>query len=374
MFTRYLLIIFVSTILNYGSSEIVSASDTPSAPDLEELDQIYAIHATYKIPEDGVMIPGKVSNGKKTGNAFADSLKKGEPLPGVAGWRPTLHFSLAGLCPDSNENTLSDRQHAIIVQVKDLKDRLIGLQPFDSFILGSFEIPANAHLIVPEEEVAQMQETAWVKERGIRIIPRNDRPLRIQILKFLSDVKSWVFMGEEGKKEFTALKDGKSLTVGKVFFDSLLDAKPHIHYAPHTQHWMGFIDGNARFLLLPKLGSKVAFTIPGGTQLKDLVILMKQLYEKKLKENSPELGALFEEAYLDLNRRVTGTEKGNNLKSLYFGNEQEEMVNYALTWLAKGNYLLYGKAHAIGFKLNNHKYQKTVKEINEYLEEIGMLE
>ena len=254
----FFIIIFFSSYLNniiLASEEIVLEAD--------DVRSIYAFHVTYKLPENGVMISGKVNN---------DRLKeedKGKPLYGILGWRPTIHFSLASLCPDSNENNLSTRNHVIIVKIRDLESQLIGLQPFDSFVMGNFVIPQGSSVIVPDEEVETAKNCDWVLAKNLTVIGREGR-LITRAQSFLVKHQGWIFRGTDETQPISGLKlkpiRQEVSEVRKTCFSKFLEQARHVEYARHTQHRIGFLDKNVPYLFCKKNN----LDIPGQDELRDL--------------------------------------------------------------------------------------------------------
>lgn len=339
-------------------------------PDVEEIRDIYAFHAAYKLPENGKMIPGKSNNGR------LDPSEKGEPLKDIAGWRPTLHFSLGSVCPDSAENTLSDRNHIIIVKIRDIESKLVGLHPFDSYLLGEFEVPHGASIIVPTEEVEETKTKEWVVSRNIRVICRNGDSIHEQVKKFVKASNNWVFYGKEENEEDAfpcAIKPTPLTLIKEVtqnFFQKFLDQAPHVEYARHCQHRIGFLDTNARYLLCKRYVLRVA----GHAELRDLFDSIAGSYLSFLKDKKKDAEAQYlENKIKELRAFVLHTKQSRfQIQRLYFGSDVEGLTNHAMTWIAKGNYLYNKEIKPVRVQIDRKTYCKTKAEIQDYFKKIRM--
>lgn len=155
---------FLSLTFSAASADVDLAATALEPNENIPEEAFYVVHAMYKAPLDGKLIAG-TSAKKDLGDT-----KKGTPLAGVVGWRPTLHFALGGIASDIDENTLSDRPFALIVPLSAIKSQVIGCciytkttqtsrtggsmttnhkQCFfdDVYILDDLEIPNNSILI-----------------------------------------------------------------------------------------------------------------------------------------------------------------------------------------------------------------------------------
>jgi hypothetical protein len=104
------------------------------------LEDMWVVHAAHRLPKDGILIPGSCFTEKK------GSQPKGQPITGLAGWKATLHFALAGVAPDGEDHQFSDRRIAILIQLKHLLPQVVCMVPENVTVLGKISIPASSLL------------------------------------------------------------------------------------------------------------------------------------------------------------------------------------------------------------------------------------
>lgn len=110
------------------AQQIIHAEKLPSiAKDLD--DKLFAIHLTNYLPENGII--------------EANSLNR-------ARFAATIHFSLGEPVISHGSGNWINKKYAILVPIKYLKDQMLNIFVQDTFVVGSFQLPKEAIILIPK--------------------------------------------------------------------------------------------------------------------------------------------------------------------------------------------------------------------------------
>ncbi|MEQ1875452.1 MAG: hypothetical protein ABL958_02320 [Bdellovibrionia bacterium] len=160
--------VFVTCIPAF--SHAASCSEFFSAPTLSLKTQIrnrlWAVRATWVFPSGGV-------------------IKAGESYSGV--FRPTVHFSLGHLVAPHPWGNWEEAPIAILTPFKSLLPQMSNLLAQDTFVVGDFQLPKEAVIIVRED----IEIPVTSLNSSVRIIrfPKN-QPLRQAVESILERLRS----------------------------------------------------------------------------------------------------------------------------------------------------------------------------------------
>jgi hypothetical protein len=132
----------------------------PSASELK--DKIWAVHLTNYIYPDAIMRP------------FITIRSQTKKQEGIA---LLNHFSLGEMVrPHSRIQTWKDQPFALITTLRDITSQLVGIYPYDTSVLGDWEITSGSILIIPEgDKIPEIYA-----KKGIRVIRYNPKQLSIR--------------------------------------------------------------------------------------------------------------------------------------------------------------------------------------------------
>ena len=200
-----------------------------------DLSRIYAVHAMHILPRDGILKAGVVARVDSEEIGVGVGLKKGDPVPGVAGWRPTLHFSVGKLADDipSSGLIISDRSYALITPLSSLLDRLVGLSLEDAFILGDFNIPMGSTLLVREGNEKEAKSLPWGEAVTIITI-KSTLPLSTAVLMNIQK--------KGGLIAPTTLLSTRMPSFTEENLKKAIAAYPYVILGEHQHHLLGKIE------------------------------------------------------------------------------------------------------------------------------------
>lgn len=98
-----------------------------SAKDLDN--KLFAIHLTNYLPENGLI--------------EANSFNR-------ARFAATIHFSLGEPVISHGSGNWANKKYAILVPIKFLKDQMLNIFVQDTFVMGSFQLPKEAIILIPK--------------------------------------------------------------------------------------------------------------------------------------------------------------------------------------------------------------------------------
>lgn len=98
-------------------------------------EKLFAVHITNYLPENGAI------------RTTTDNRAR---------FATTLHFSLGGPVISHELGNWDHKKYAVLVPLKALKPQLVNLFAQDSFIVGDFQLPSDAILLVPSGETTKI--------------------------------------------------------------------------------------------------------------------------------------------------------------------------------------------------------------------------
>jgi hypothetical protein len=125
-----------------------------------EIENLIAVHKTNYLPHGKIQTTGSAKKGKSP--------------------RQTIHFSLNSAVAPHMERAdpltgeqIENEKYAVLVPVKDIKDRVINLMPTDTFLFGDYPLPKDAELIISYEKAKHLTDKrleAIKKNSGAEIV------------------------------------------------------------------------------------------------------------------------------------------------------------------------------------------------------------
>jgi hypothetical protein len=226
--------------------------------DMEEkpvslLSRFYAVHAMRKLPMDGMLKAGIVSNGLV--EVPGVSVEKGGPVPGLAGWRPTLHFSLGKLADDIPGCGLiiSDRDYVLVLPLSNLLDQLIGVSVEDTVTLGDFPIPEGSILLVTSTKEREVRSHAWTATMEIVTRASSHKlPMSDHVLNQIR--KKGGFLAPTAGGAIAALCEQFSQ---EALIATIRQVKPFVFFGEHQHHPVGRIEAGRASALYPLVKRKL---------------------------------------------------------------------------------------------------------------------
>jgi len=242
---------------------LFAATEHKEGGEAIDLSKIYAVHAMHRLPVDGILRAGAVA--RKDSPEY--SLEKGDPLPGVAGWRPTLHFSLGKIANNISTAGLdiSNRPFVVLIPLSELLNQLIGLSIEDTFILGDLKIPNNSILMVDESKEVEAKLLDWVKElteTQIKIKPPTKK-MSAEVLKAIQDFGGLV-------APIPALAGLVSSFDKDKLFTQIMGTHPYVMETEHQHHPVGKMEQGRTGALYMALGDRAKNPSDRGVSLKNL--------------------------------------------------------------------------------------------------------
>ncbi|MFA6091843.1 MAG: hypothetical protein WCU88_02130 [Elusimicrobiota bacterium] len=209
--------------LKPGKAPEFDPSIQQSAQTIER--RLFAVHATKFIPTNGII------------QAKTASLGKGELTLGfeTPSFRPTIHFALGELVRDHDGFSWKDCPYALLMPVGALKNQLINLNTYDTFILGDLRLPKEAILMMPYADVSLAPAGAHVEAYDSR-----EETLRTAVDRIIARYGGWKIQ----MKEKTPNPDSKGMIGDRNintpdFFNAFLKANPRISFGTHLRSEVG---------------------------------------------------------------------------------------------------------------------------------------
>ncbi|MBC7385340.1 MAG: hypothetical protein H7301_04135 [Cryobacterium sp.] len=190
----------------------------PAAAEIDE--HLFAVHLTQYLPTDGVI----------------HAVSKDRHRLGA-----TLHFSLGGPVEDHSFGSWEKSKYAVMVPFKKLTPQLLNILPHDTFILGSFVLPEDAIVFIPESEPTPPNLSTHI----IRYPDSKDlRDVVRETIRSKSGIP-FVQTGSHFSSE-VSYHGVNLLAHGRVrdFFSQTLDRAPSITTLEHYESFSGIIDGS----------------------------------------------------------------------------------------------------------------------------------
>ena len=188
-------------------------------PQLQDLEsKVWAVHVRATAPGDSL-----------------ETRIAGQPLQGyVINRRPTIHFSLGEMVQPHSKNSWDDNKFAVLTQLGSLKEQMINLNAYDTFILGAYKLSKRDTLLAPISEKSKVASAA-----NVVFYDDSKSTLRMAVDEFISSQSGWAF-----RMEKTAAKEGKAIFRGEnvntvKFFEPFLRAHPHISFGDHLSSVKG---------------------------------------------------------------------------------------------------------------------------------------
>jgi len=97
--------------------------------------QLIAVHATNYFPKGGVI--------RTTGNFLNDG-------------RETIHFALNGYVSSHSKGSFDKRKFVILIPLKEIIDRVVGMIPADTFVFGNLTLPSGSEIIINQQLVPEV--------------------------------------------------------------------------------------------------------------------------------------------------------------------------------------------------------------------------
>lgn len=129
-----ILFILMSPYSGFAQNKCIDVFRTskPTTLSKQTLDEkLFAVHITDYLPEGGVI------------RTTTDNRAR---------FATTLHFSLGGPVISHSLGNWDHKKYAVLVPLKTLKPQLVNIFAQDTFIVGDFELPPSAILLVPSGE------------------------------------------------------------------------------------------------------------------------------------------------------------------------------------------------------------------------------
>ncbi len=171
-------------------------------------DELFAVHATNDLPDDGELRAGY---GKNTEEKWQEI-------------RTTVHFSLGELVrPIGNWMSWEEKKYAIVAPLKTLLPQLININCYDSFILGDLTLTEEMFLVAPEGEEIVGPCRVWYYDR-------RSCSLRDAIDQLIASEGGFkISMSDQNIDEgyFPAYVNGSDVNTYE-FFSPLLAELPHL--------------------------------------------------------------------------------------------------------------------------------------------------
>lgn len=286
------------------------------AEEVALINRLYVVHAMHKLPRDGILRAGIVSNGLIKVEGV--DIEKGAPVPGVAGWRPTLHFSVGKLADDipGCGMIISDRPYVVIFPLSHLRDKLIGVSIEDTVILGNLLIPAGSILLATDQEPGDVRSAhPWTA--GMNVVKRlsDKRSMEDHVAAQIKGAGGLVAPTAKGMIANLCPKFAR-----EDFEESVRRAdRPYVCFGEHQHHLVGRIEAGRVSVLYPLLKEFIEKSISlsdfrthfsGYKAVHEDIVKKKEKFSKALSVN-PELLEIWDFYLGELERRaLEDSEKG----------------------------------------------------------------
>ena len=119
-----------------------------------DIENLIAVHKTNYLPHGKIETTGSAKKGKAP--------------------RQTIHFSLnSAVAPHMGRTypltgeQIENEKYAVLVPVKDMKDRVINLMPTDTFLFGEYNLPKDAELVISYDAAKHLTD------KRLEIIKKN---------------------------------------------------------------------------------------------------------------------------------------------------------------------------------------------------------
>ncbi|MBI5391356.1 hypothetical protein HZB02_07765 [Candidatus Woesearchaeota archaeon] len=114
-------------------------------------EQLIAVHVTNHFPENGVMR----TTGQFTGKIFSNDKRSKERE--VKFPRETIHFSLNGKVGSHVYGNWDSVKFAVLIPVHLIMQRIVNLNPVDTYVVGELNLPHGSEIIAREEDAVGHQ-------------------------------------------------------------------------------------------------------------------------------------------------------------------------------------------------------------------------
>jgi hypothetical protein len=145
---------------------------------------LYLVHATDTLPQDGILRAGAVS---ATNNKFLSDV-----------FRPTLHFAIGDLVRPHENGNWENMKYAVLIPLHTIQDRIVSLSTQDTFILGDLKLPPEAIIVKKNSRTSLREE--------IRKVIRSQKSYVVESLAQDNQLSDVVQIQEQKYTEFEFLK------------------------------------------------------------------------------------------------------------------------------------------------------------------------
>ncbi|MBB64479.1 MAG: hypothetical protein CMO81_05400 [Waddliaceae bacterium] len=185
-------------------------------------ENVWAVHATNFLPEDGV-IQGLnvITIGKES---YSGS------------YRPFVHWTLGALVPSHGLGTWESQKYAVVIPFTELEPQLVNIFPYDTVTVGDFSLSEKKATLITREELNTPYPYANV------VVLQSDETLRGAIDKVLTDNSAWHVDLENNAKHISPARvlARNEINLSEMkHWESFLEEKPYLSFGPVIHSWRG---------------------------------------------------------------------------------------------------------------------------------------